>query len=91
MLCWFRSIILCWFRDYLTDRKHYTVIGDNANASTQQSITCGVPQGSVLGPVLFLIYINDMINASPDSKIRLFADDTNVFLFDTDLSKLCEA
>ena len=48
--------------------------------SPQKAITCGVPQGSILGPLLFLLYINDMASVSNVLFPILFADDTNVFL-----------
>ena len=66
-----------WLNNYLTNRNHY-VIADG-HSSGMRLITCGVPQGSVLGPVLFLLYTNDMCNVSNLLKFVLFADDTNIF------------
>ena len=51
-------------------------------------ITCGVPQGSVLSPLLFLLYVNDIANSVPDQNIKLFADDTNLFISTTNQSLL---
>ena len=60
----------------------------NNQNSELKSITCGVPQGSVLGPVLFLIYINDLPNVSKVLKFFLFADDTNIFYQNSNLVDL---
>ena len=72
-----RGSTLKWFESYLTDRKQYVFY--NGKSSETLSITCGVPQGSVLGPLLFLIYINDLPNISNKLNFFLFADDTNLY------------
>ena len=65
-----------WFESYLNNRKQYVSI--NGFDSMVQDISIGVPQGSVLGPLLFLIYINDLSNAIKYSTVHHFADDTNL-------------
>ena len=62
---------------YLTNRYQYVQINDSK--SNMRSINCGVPQGSVLGPLLFILYINDLANCCTQGKIRIFADDTAVY------------
>ena len=69
--------LLDWFKDYLTNRKQAVVI--KGSTSTYRPVSAGVPQGSVLGPVLFLIYINDIVR-DIQSSVKLFADDTSMYL-----------
>ena len=52
------------------------------------TIRCGVPQGSILGPLLFILYVNDICNVSEQLKLILFADDTSVFMSNTDINVL---
>jgi hypothetical protein len=73
--------ILNWIESYLTNRKQQVVI--NGQISTETTISAGVPQGSVLGPLLFILYIND-ITEDIDTEIRLYADDTCIYIDYTD-------
>ena len=72
-----RGVALKWFESYLYNRQQFVCI-NNFNSSTK-SLACGVPQGSILGPLLFIIYINDFRNSSKLLSFLLFADDSNIF------------
>ena len=65
-----------WFKSYLNKRKQIVFV--NGNISDTMPITSGVPKGSILGPLLFLIYINDFTQSSDFFSMRLFADDTSL-------------
>ena len=73
-----RGIALKWFQSYLRGRKQFVHI-NNANSDTL-NLKYGVPQGSILGPLLFVIYINDIPNIHKLSKFILYADDANIII-----------
>ena len=66
-----------WFISYLKDRKQFVTI--NNTSSNPVSVNCGIPQGSILGPILFLIYINYFHLCSDFFEFNIFADDANLF------------
>ena len=67
-----------WIKDYLSNRQQYCTF--NGTKSRTETITCGVPQGSILGPLLFLLYINDLGYISEKLTAIMFADDSNIFV-----------
>ena len=73
---------LNWISNYLSDRTQLTMV--NSVLSEKVSINCGVPQGSILGPLLFLVYINDIEKTCVHSKILVFADDTVIYTSNRD-------
>ena len=73
-----RGLPHAWFSSYITNREQYVKVGNTE--SGLKTITCGVPQGSTLGPLLFLLYINDLPKSSKKLTFRIFADDTNMFI-----------
>ena len=82
----FRGTMNLWFKSYLSNRSQTTEIDGYVS---EESVTAyGVPQGSVLGPLLFLIYINDIQMISNKLKFYLFADDTNLLYADKNLKSL---
>ena len=81
-----RGIALKWIESYLERRQQFVKLGNYKSECLD--IACGVPQGSVLGPKLFILYINDICQVSKLLSLVLFADDTNVFCSGDDLEKL---
>ena len=76
-----RGSVNLWFKSYLSSRQQFTTV--NNVHSNFLDISCGVPQGSILGPLLFIIYVNDICNVSKSCSLVLFADDTNIFFTDS--------
>ena len=74
-----RGDTLSWFQSYLNNRYQYVTY--NGVSSDKKEVKCGVTQGSILGPLLFLIYINDLSAVCKCSLPILFADDTNLFFY----------
>ena len=78
-----RGLAKNWVCSYLENRRQYVCINDSNSECLD--VKCGVPQGSILGPALFILYVNDMCNVSKSLKSILFTDDTNLFYAGKDL------
>ena len=74
------------FKSYLSNRKQYVQLENSK--SKLRPITCGVPQGSVLGPLFFILFINDLYKCCPEGKVRLFADDTTIFFHKNNITDI---
>ncbi len=83
-----RVVGLSWLSSYLRNRQQFIQIGDHK--SDFINITCGVPQGSILGQKLFILYINDICRVTQLLKFVLFADDTNIFCSGENLQQTLE-
>lgn len=77
-----------WLKDYFGNRQQYVQIDEYK--SNLMHIACGVPQGSVLGPTMFIMYINDICSVSQNLKFVIFADDTNIFCSGVELPQVLE-
>ena len=73
----FKGSVIKWFQSYLSNRKFFVTL-ENV-FSNAGLISCGVPQGSILGPLLFLIYLNDLPQTLNETGSYLYADDTCIF------------
>ena len=81
-----RGTMFKWIESYLTGRSQYVIF--DGKVSETRSIKCGVPQGSILGPLLFILSVNDMCNVSPILFKILYADDTCVLISGNHLNNL---
>ena len=81
-----RGIANQWFCSYLKNRQQHVSL--DKTTSRLSRILCGVPQGSILGPLLFIVYINNLNSVSKKLKTLMFADDTNLFLSGKDLIEI---
>ena len=77
-----------WFRSYLKGRSHYTTI--NWKSSSFHKVSCGIPQGSTVGPLMFTIYINDLPLHVAHCKVGMYADDSALFYDSKDESDLID-
>ena len=76
-----------WFRCYLKNRTQ-TCLLNAGNKSSKMFLRCGVPQGTILGPLLFLLYINDLPNCLQHSQPRMYADDTSITFAGNDVDEM---
>ena len=78
-----------WFHSYLADRSQSCRV--NGQISSTEPINCGVPQGFCLGPLLYLVYVNDLLNCLKHSHVSMYADDTSIYFASNSISEINEA
>lgn len=81
-----KHVVLRWFESYLNDRRQKVKL--NNSMSDSLPVEYGVPQGTVLGPLLFLLYINDIVGVVENCGVELFADDTMIYISGTNLMQM---
>ena len=77
-----------WFQSYLRERSHNTVV--NGIKSNSKNSVCGIPQGSILGPLLFIMYINDLPLCTSQINVSMYADDTALYAMSRDIDELID-
>ena len=82
----FKIPVIMWFKSYLSNRKFFVLL--EGVSSEEVLITCGIPQGSILGPLLFLIYINDLPQALSETALNLYANDTCIYYQHKDIQNI---
>ena len=80
----FRGVAPDWFKSYLSNRKQF--VRYQMHDSNYKIINCGVPHGSILGPLLFILHINDIVNTTSLLELILFADDTTLLFSHQDIA-----
>ena len=78
--------IITWFTSYLNGRIQSTSV--NSASSTPRPVSCGIPQGSILGPLLFILHINDLPAGLKHCKVSMYADDTLLYCEGTDINEI---
>ena len=81
-----KGIALNWFRSYLSNGKQHCQANDHLSQPLE--IVCGIPQGSILGPLLFLIYVNDLPNCLKYTSCNMFADDTQIYTSSSNIDSI---
>ena len=80
-----RGLALNWLKSYLINRQQFVSV--NGSDSSAQTMKHGIPQGSILGPLLFIIYINDIPNIVDISTFIMYADDANILISGSTVAK----
>ena len=81
-----KGIPSSWVKSYMSNRVCKTFV--NSKMSTESVLSCGVPQGSLLGPLLFIIYVNDLVTCVKSCQVQLYADDTVLYFSHSSINNI---